>query len=99
MPLYPPRTETVKKSDLLVQRELELIQAIKTHSSIDKINKLAEKYRFAQLSLLKAKIHFISEMENRDKPCNMNREKIENEKLIWTNKTIEDIIIEIKGTI
>ena len=61
MPSFPPRTETIKKQNQLSRRELELLCAIRKKVSKEKIIKTAEKYRAAQLSLIKAKLHMIWE--------------------------------------
>jgi TATA-binding protein-associated factor Taf7 len=58
--------------------------------------KLADKYRLAKLSLLKAKIHQIKEKEFRKKPNNIKIEKIEKEMVEWTTKTKDDILNEVK---
>jgi hypothetical protein len=63
MPSYPPRKEPVKKKEELAKREDELILAIKKNVTADKIIKFADKYRQAQLSMLKAKIHQFKENE------------------------------------
>ena len=63
MPLFAPRSETIKKQDQLAQRLFELQIAIEKNALEDKLNRLAEKYRAANLSLLKATLHIIREKE------------------------------------
>ena len=65
MPLFAPRSETIKKQDQLAQRLFELQIAIEKNALEDKLNRLAEKYRAANLSLLKATLHIIREKEFR----------------------------------
>ena len=86
MPLYPPRSEPIKKKEQLSQREIEFQSAIKSNVENEKLNKVAEKYRLAQLSILKAKIHEIRDKEFQDKSHNGDIVKLENEILTWTNK-------------
>jgi hypothetical protein len=96
MPIYPPRTEPVKKQEELLKRETELIFAIERNDSLDKLNKCVEKYRKANLSLLKAKVHQFKENEYQKKENKISLEKLEEMKNEWTEKTIEKIIYEVK---
>jgi len=96
MPIYPPRTEPVKKQEELTKREMELVFAIKKNIAVDKLIKLVEKYRQAQLSMLKAKGHTFKENEFQKKPNNIKLEKLEKLTIEWTNKTNEDIINTVK---
>ena len=63
MPSHAPRTEPVKKQEELTKREIELILGIKKNIPADKLLKLVDKYRKAQLSMLKAKVHTFKENE------------------------------------
>ena len=96
MPIYPPRTEPVKKQEELTKREIELVFAIKKNVAADKLIKLVDKYRQAQLSLLKAKVHSFKENEFQKKPNNVKLEKLEKLTIEWTDKTNDDIIEEVK---
>lgn len=96
MPSYPPRTEPVKKQEELTKRETELVFAIKKNITPDKLIKLVDKYRQAQLAVLKAKVHQFLENELQRKQNNMKIEKLEKLTIEWTDKTNEDIINEIK---
>ena len=99
MPLYAPRTEPIKKREQLLLREKELQIAIKTNASNEKIVKLVEKYRLAQLSLNKAKLHEFQERELQKKTTTLKIEKIESDILAWTNKPDLEIINLIKAGI
>jgi hypothetical protein len=92
MPIYPPRNEPVKKKEQLSQRQRELKQALNNKLPAEKVNKAAEKYRLAQLSLLKAKVHEFQERQYQGKPQLSDLESLEKEIHSWTNKTIEEII-------
>jgi hypothetical protein len=97
MPLYPPRSESVKKAAQLAQKELELKTAIQKSLTTDKLNKAAEKYRAAQLSFLKAKMHVIKEKVFQDKTSNIKTEKLAGEIEVWVSKPVEEIINKIKN--
>jgi hypothetical protein len=99
MSSYIPRYGPAKKEGQLEQKREELEFAITRGYSTQKLEKATEKYRAAMLSYFKAKIHVIRENELQKKPHNMNIEKIENDVVIWTNKTIEEIINEIKAKV
>jgi hypothetical protein len=96
MPIYAPRTETVKKQEEIAKRETELLLGIKKNLYADKILKLVDKYRKAQLSLIKARIHQFKENNFQGKPNNVTIQKLEDLAIQWTNKTSDDIISEIQ---
>ena len=97
MPLYAPRTEPIKKREQLLLREKELHLAIKNNFSNERINKVAEKYRVAQLAFFKARLHEIHDLEFQKKKNTVNISKIENSVLEWNKKNVEEIIDEIKA--
>ena len=96
MPLYPPRTQSVKKHEELTKRETDLKIAINLQITNEKLIRLADKYRQAQLSLLKAKIHLFRENEFKNKDNTLGLEKLEELTKDWTNKSFDDIISEVK---
>lgn len=95
MPIFPPRKEPIKKKAQLSQREEELRLALNKKLSAEKINKAVERYRIAQLSLLKAKVHENKERQYMNKPQAHDPESLQKEILTWTNKTVEEIIIAV----
>ena len=95
MPSFPPRTKPIKKREQLAQKQIELEIAIRKNFPAEKINRAAEKYRAAQLSLFKAIIHEIKEWEFQKKQHSLKVKEIEADILLWTNKTTEDIIKEV----
>ncbi len=97
MPIYPPRTEPIKKLQELTKRENELLFAMKKNVSAHKLIKFVDRYRQAQLSLLKAKIHQLTEGQFQKKPGNVSRAKLEKQIVEWTEKTSEAIIKELKN--
>jgi hypothetical protein len=96
MPSFPPRYEPLKKEERLLQKKIELQHAIRHNISPEKLTKAIEKYRLTQISFFKAQLHVIREKEWQKKPHHFNRQAIENEIVIWTNKSIEDILNEFK---
>jgi len=96
MPSYPPRTEPTKKDDQLNQRAKELQISILRQADSGKIDKLVDKYRLAQLSAIKAKIHFYYEKQFQNKATNTKLEKLERQMEEWKAKPRQDIIDKIK---
>ena len=92
MPIFPPRNEPTKKRLQLNQKKQELKKALISELPIDQLHKVVEKYRSAQLSLLKAKIHEFKERQFRNKPRLNNLESLEKQVLFWTNQSVEEII-------
>lgn len=95
MPSFAPRSESVKKEEELSKRKQELLYAIKKNYPFIKLVKVIEKYRKAQLSLLKAKTHIIREREFQNKAHNLKAEQIEEKIQIWKNKTYKEIFVEL----
>ena len=96
MPSYAPRTEPVKKQEELTKREMELVFAIKKSVTTEKLIKAVDKYRQAQLSMLKAKVHTFKENEFQKKSNNVKLENLEKLTKDWTDKTNNGIIEEVK---
>jgi hypothetical protein len=96
VPTYPPRKEPAKKREELSKRETELVSAIAKGLTPDKLLHIADKYRKAQLSMLKAKVHLYKENEYRGKKKNFKMEKLEELIQEWTDKSDEDIISEVR---
>jgi hypothetical protein len=71
--------------------------AIRNNFESEKLIVAVEKYRVAQLSILKAQIHEIREKEFQEKPHSRDLGKLEKAILSWTNKTAEEIIVEFKA--
>ena len=99
MPRFAPRTEPVKKKDELLKREQELRHVLQKNVVIEKLVKVAERYRKAQISLLKATIHVIKEKEFGKRSHNLKIESVEAQIKTWTDKTNEQIIDEFKQSL
>ena len=95
MPSYAPRSEPIKKVEELDNRKLELQSAIHKKYTGEKLIRAVEKYRKAYLSFLKAKLH-VQKKEYKNKLQTVKVEKVNAEFEIWTNKTVQEILSEIK---
>jgi hypothetical protein len=95
MPSFVPREKPIRKQEQLLQREMELITALRKNFTGEKLFKFVDKYRHSQLAIRKANIHYIKELEYQKKLTTLNKEKIEAEISVWTAKTNEEIIEEI----
>jgi hypothetical protein len=94
MPSFAPRSETVKKQELLDKRVTELRYAIQSNFALNKLHRVVERYRAANLALLKAKMHVLKEKELQNKVTDMRYDSIEAQIKIWISKSEQDIIIE-----
>ena len=92
---FAPRNDTFKKQAQLEQRETELRLAIKSAASDARILKAVAKYRAARLSLLKATLHVIREMEWQKKPYRFTLEETEVQIALFSAMTDEEIIHEV----
>ena len=97
MPSFVPRQEPIRKKEQLLQKEIELVTAIRKNFPAEKLLKFIDNYRHSQLAMLKAKIHFLKEQEFQEKQTSIKIEKVETEIGEWTNKFNETIIDEIKS--
>ena len=96
MPTFPPRTETTKKREQLLSRGEELRLALQRNVSNLMLAKAIKKYREAQLSYLKAQLHFIKEKEFQKKPHSLNQSKINSDIDKWMSITDEQIFQSFK---
>jgi len=91
MPSYPPRDEPIRKRQILRKREKELRHALSHGSSSERLEKAAEKVRFAKLKLLKATVD-----EFRYKPQSEELRKqwakAETEAALWKSMPVDEII-------
>ena len=96
MPSFPPRQQPIKKRIQLNQSLKELQIAIKRNLPLERLQKLAEKYRAARLSYCKALLHEIQEKTYQKKTDSPDLANIMSDISKWTEKTAEEIISEIK---
>lgn len=98
MPSHIPRTSTTRKKEQLLNCSEYLRLAIFHNKPESQIEKRAEKYRLANISLLKAKIHLL--MEDREYPNEQSIKKtehLEREISVWKQKELGEIITEFKS--
>lgn len=98
MPLYPPRSENVKKREQLAQKEYELNHALRNNFTGQKLSKAIEKYRSAMLSFLKSKIHLHKEQDYQGRPGNLKVKNLEMEITAWEKFSEWEIISKLKNT-
>jgi hypothetical protein len=98
MPAAAPRSNTTKKENQLRQKQEELEHTIRSGLPHAKVVRAAESVRAAQLSLLKARLHWAMEARIRwtgRHPATRDFgsiEQIEDATRDWTEKTNESII-------
>ncbi|MBD77628.1 MAG: hypothetical protein CL840_01645 [Crocinitomicaceae bacterium] len=97
MPSFVPRENPTRKKEQLLDRSEELRLAILHGKPKHTIKNLAEKYRNANLSLIKARQHYHIDMEFQNKPSGINITKLNEEKLIWKQKSLDEIIAEFNS--
>ena len=95
MPSFAPRDEPIKKQEELLQRTQELQNAILNNLKGGKLAKAVQKYRNAQLSFFKAKIHSAKQRDFQGRPHSVRIDSIEKSILEWNNKTDEEIVTEV----
>jgi hypothetical protein len=93
MPSHVPREEPTRKREQLLYRAEDLRLAILHKKSEQRIEKLADRYRAAYISFIKAKIHFGAELEFQSRKHKLDINKLKEEILSWEQKSLKDIII------
>lgn len=84
-----------KKKELEVRRQV-LGNSIQNKLDVDQIFKNAEKYRDTRLLYNKAILHVIREKEWQENAHSYNKNKILKEIETWAEKSVEEIIDEVK---
>jgi hypothetical protein len=94
MPSYVPRTTPVRKQEILEKREAELCHALRQALSPDRINRLSEKVREAQLNLIKAKKHLDQSFKAEDRTVEQEQrlENLNKQTELWLKYTSQEII-------
>lgn len=96
MPTFAPRNEPVKKKEELDLRRQVLENSIQNDLELGEIIKNAEKFRDTRLLYNKAILHVIREKELQEKSHSYNKDKVLKEIETWTEKSVEEIIDEVK---
>ena len=100
MPAAAPRSNTTKKENQLRQKQEELEHAIRSSLPYGKLIRAAEKVRAAQLSLLKARLHWALEARIQRTGWRLPTRdfgsvaEIQGSTRNWTEKTVESIIAD-----
>jgi hypothetical protein len=99
MPSWAPRSDTTKKREQLLKREEELKHAVRAGLPHAKVLKAAQRVREAQLSLLKARLHWARDAQIQKSGQGVTRaygevEEIEDAIRDWKQKSTEAIVSE-----
>lgn len=95
MPLYPPRSEPIRKKQILEKRIVQLKHALHHAFSDEKKKSAAEAVRYAQIKFLKVKVKtldYTKEPSIKAKQLS----NVEKEKEIWLAYSVEEIIQKYK---
>ncbi len=96
MPSFAPRNEPIKKKEELELRKHVLENSIIHNLEQKVIEQKAEKYKTTRILFNKAILHVIREKEWQKTKHNYDKEKILTELENWKQKSICEIINEIK---
>ncbi len=99
MPTHIPRTEPIRKKEQLLDSTEKLRLAILHEKSVENIRKLTERYRLANISLLKAKIHTLNELNIQGRNVGSELVKLVKEKDVWNQKSLDVIFAEFKANL
>jgi uncharacterized metal-binding protein len=92
MPIYPPRNSSIKKQQELDYLGYQLYLSFSKEETRDKLEKLVEKFRKANLNLLKVKIKLVTTQYLNVEIDIEKIEKLQSEAKYWENITFEYII-------
>jgi hypothetical protein len=98
MPIFVPRTSPVRKQEILEKREVELSHALRQGASPERITRLSEKVREAQLNLIKAKKHLdqLFRPEDRTNEQGQRLANLNEQTEMWNKYTSKEIIERYK---
>jgi hypothetical protein len=95
MPSHAPRTDTTKKREQLTRRQQELQHAIRAGLPQEQVLSAVEAVRAANLSLLKAELHWAEEARLRGDDVYERIRNIHQESQRWSNCTSDEIANEV----
>ncbi len=96
MPSFVPRNEPTHKKEQLLNCSENLRLAIYHNKPVDSIKKLADRYRNANLSLIKAKLHHSKQLQYQDIKSQLNIKSLFKERSVWEQITLEEVIEDFK---
>ena len=94
MPSHAPRSDTTKKREQLTRRQQELQHAIRAGLPHEQVLGAVEAVRAANLSLLKAELHWAEEARLNGDNTHERIRNIHEESRKWLNKTPNEIADE-----
>ncbi|WP_340202091.1 hypothetical protein [Ascidiimonas sp. W6] len=92
MPIYQPRNNATKKSQILERRIFEFLQLRNLEKKNEKHLKLAEKVRQAQLNYLKARLSLSKTFSSENEPDLDLINKVKKEITEWESLSYDEII-------
>jgi hypothetical protein len=95
MPSHVPRTDTTKKREQLARRNQELQHAIRAGLSREQVLSAAEAVKAANLSLLKAELHWAEEARLKGGDVHERTQNLQEESRKWMDKTSDEIANEV----
>ena len=95
MPSHVPRTDTTKKREQLTRRQQELQHAIRAELPHEQVLGAVEAVRAANLSLLKAELHWAEEARLKGDDAHERIRNIHQESQKWRNRTSDEIANEV----
>ncbi len=93
MPIYPPRSTSTRKEEILNARIFDLQRSMEKNCSTETFHRKVEKVRQAKLNLIKAKLHLLQVYRAEDNSQHRKRQVIELklDAFSWSRKSIEKI--------
>ena len=95
MPSHAPRADTTKKREQLTRRQQELQHAIRAGLPRDQVLSAAEAVKAANLSLLKAELHWAEEARLKGGDAHERIRNIHQESQSWTSRSADEIANEV----
>ncbi len=93
MPIFPPRSTSIRKEEILDARIFDLQRSVEKNCSTETFHRKIEKVRQAKLNLIKAQLHLLQIYRGEDNSQARKRQVIELklEAFSWSRKSIEKI--------
>lgn len=92
MPSHIPRTDATKKREQLARRGQELEHAVHAALPREHLLRAAESVRAAQLSLLKAELHWIQAAKIVGREPGNRERNILHDQQYWTEVAVDEIV-------
>ena len=94
MPSEVPRNNATKKREQLTRREQELVHALRSGVSRERLVQVVEEVRAAQLSLLKAELYWTEDARVRGRDVGERISKSQTDSQRWIEWSVDEILHE-----